>query len=782
MINFYNGCVRKLSNVLNHILKFKRLYILVLIYLIAVYFSLPRKLFSSDYSTVIFDRDLELIGSRVSKKEQWRFPEDSIIPHKFKICLINFEDKHFYIHSGVNPISIIRSGVKNIRYWKIKSGGSTLSMQVIRMSRPYKTRSLLEKIIEIFLSFRLELSYSKNEILSLYSNNAPFGGNVIGINAASWRYFGRNSENLSWAEAAMLAVLPNSPSLIHPGKNRTALLDKRNHLLKKLFNNNIITNDIYSLAILEPIPGSPLPFPDLIPHITAKSISKNNSRKIITSIKKSLQENLNRIIGDYYIQLKINNIKNAAAVIIDVNTGNALAYTGNIPVQYGIIDGQQVDCVQASRSTGSILKPFLFMGMQQDGLILPGTLVPDIPTRISGFKPENYDAGYDGAVPARKALARSLNIPAVRMLQTFGVAKFQNLLQKGGLTTLTYSPDHYGLTLILGGAEGKLWEISSLYASFARELNNYWKPQKNYSQINFENTTGIGPGAIFLTFEALLEVNRPDEEVGWNNLASSRRIAWKTGTSFGFRDGWAIGSTPEYVVGVWVGNSDGEGRPGITGIGAAAPLLFRIFNSLPATSWFHKPFDDLEHVKVCRLSGYKAGPFCDETDSISIARAGLKTGLCPYHQLIHLDKNSQFRVNSHCLSTDMINHVHWFILPPAMELYFKKRNIFYKTLPPFMAGCDDDSELPVMELIYPSETLKILVPREIDGTPGKTIFEIAHRNSNAILYWYIDNELIATTQSIHQVALSPGSGRHLLSVVDQDGRFLKRWFEIIARK
>jgi penicillin-binding protein 1C len=292
----------------------------------------------------------------------------------------------------------------------------------------------------------------------------------------------------------------------------------------------------------------------------------------------------------------------------------------------------------------------------------------------------------------------------------------------------------------------------------------------------------IGAGAIWITFEALLEVNRPDEEAGWENFSSSRKIAWKTGTSYGFRDAWAIGTTPEYVVGVWVGNADGEGRPGLTGVGVAAPLMFRIFNSLPKTSWFIKPYDDLQKISICKQSGYKAGPYCDEKDSIYISRAGLKTALCPYHNLIHLDAGSTFRVSSKCYEIDKMKHVHWFILPPSMEYYYHKKNIFYKTLPPLMPGCNDDENIASMELIYPTEVLKIFIPTEIDGSGGKTIFEMADRDPKAVLYWHIDNEFIGTTRTIHQVAVSPKEGKHNLTVVDNNGKTLTRSFEVVKGK
>lgn len=760
-----------------YVRKHKYILVCILLILVLYYFSIPRLLFPADYSTVVFDRNGDLIGARIANDGQWRFPEDTIVPLKFQQCLIQFEDKHFYYHPGFNPISLGKALIKNIKAHKVVSGGSTLTMQVIRLHRNGKNRTFMEKMIEVLLATRLECRYSKAKILKLYMTHAPFGGNVVGVNAASWRYFGRNASNLSWAESALLAVLPNSPAMIHPGKNRDNLLVKRNKLLGKLMKSSIIDQETYKLAILEPLPEKPLPLPDIATHLT-ENMKKNYPGRIIhSSIQRIVQENVNRLISDYYNQIKLNEIHNIAALIIEVKSGNPIAYVGNVPSENGLIEGQNVDCAQAPRSTGSILKPILYMAMQKEGLILPGTLIPDIPTRILGFKPENYDLGYDGAVPAKRALARSLNIPAVRMLQMYGIPKFQNVLQKLGMTTLTYSPDHYGLTLIIGGGEGKLLEIAGMYVKMARLLNDTYagKPIANFP-------LGDGSqGASYLTFEALLEVNRPEEESGWVNLSSSRKIAWKTGTSYGFRDAWAIGTTPEYVVAVWVGNADGEGRPGLTGVGAAAPLMFRLFNLLPATSWFHKPYDDFEKLAVCRQSGYKAGPYCDDVDSIFVARAGVKTSLCPYHILIHTDVEGKYRVNSKCMSVDNMRHLHWFVLPPAMEYYYRKKNI-YRELPPIKGGCNDENPTSPMELIYPTDVLKIFVPRELDGSPGRTVFEIAHRNPKAIIYWHLDSELLGTTKSIHQISFNPKAGKHLLTVVDNEGNTINRWFEVVDNK
>ena len=398
-----------------------------------------------------------LLGAKISDDRQWRFPQINTVPDKFKKAIIEFEDRHFYFHPGLNPYSLIRALIQDVRKRKIVSGGSTITMQVIRISRKNKSRTFFEKFIEIILSFRLELTYSKNEILALYASNAPFGGNVVGLEAASWRYFGRPPEKLSWSEIATIAVLPNSPSLIFPGKNHEKLLNKRNRLLDKLHKAHFIDDIDLRLAKSEPIPGKPFPLPQLAQHLLERSITDGHKgEQVYSTIDVFLQSKVNEIIAQHQVKLKANEINNAAALVLDVNSGDVLAYIGNTE-SMNPQDGSYVDIITSPRSTGSILKPYLYVAMLNDGMLVPTMLVPDIPTQISGYVPLNYSQTFDGAIPAKRALARSLNVPAVRMLQSFGFERFNYFLKKLGMTTLNKPALHYGLTIILGGAEGKLW-------------------------------------------------------------------------------------------------------------------------------------------------------------------------------------------------------------------------------------------------------------------------------------------------------------------------------------
>jgi penicillin-binding protein 1C len=762
------------------------------------WYSLPAPLFNDPLSTVVFDRNGELIGARIADDGQWRFTEPDSIPEKYKKAVVSFEDRYFYYHPGFNPFSIARAFFQNIKEGEIISGGSTISMQVIRLSRKGKPRSVSEKLIELVLAFRLELKYSKEDILRMYAANAPFGGNVVGIETASWRYFGRDPFSLSWAETAALAVLPNAPALIHPGKNRKMLLQKRNRLLKKLYSDGEMDQVSYELALLEELPDKPKPLPQMAFHLTDRLYISHKGKRISSGIEAELQERCNRVVERNQIRLNAMQIRNAACMIVEVETGQVLSYVGNIRNPSHPEYGGDVDVIMAERSSGSILKPFLFTFMQYRGHILPKSLIADIPTRYGTYSPKNYNRDYEGVVNASVALSRSLNVPAARMLLEYGVSRFCHDLNELGFSTINKSSSHYGLSLVLGGAEVSLWELAGAYSSMARMLNHFNESQgkyfsedwhmpkifkKNISINNEGSEQGlIGAGAAWLCFQALQDVNRPGTETGWELFSSSRKVAWKTGTSFGFRDGWAIATTPEYVVAVWTGNSDGEGMPGLTGLNAAAPLLFDLLNVLPATTWFGIPYDDLEKVPVCHESGHRPGKFCMNIDTILISPAGRSSEVCPYHDMIHLDKSGKFRVSTNCYDQSQMIHKSWFVLPPAQEWYYRKKDPSYKPVPPMMKGCSDSGELQQIQIIYPDPGAVIYIPNELDGEKGKVIFEAVHRNPGNKIFWHIDNKYIGITQYFHQLSVKPEKGKHQLILVDESGQSTRVNFEIIDKK
>lgn len=747
-------------------------------------FSLPDPLFDTPYSTLVADRNGELLGARIASDGQWRFPPTDSVPDKYKTCLMAFEDRYFRYHPGVNPLSLGRAMLQNIKAGRVVSGGSTLTMQTVRLMRKNK-RTYFEKFIEIILATRLELSCSKNKIIALYASHAPMGGNVVGIDAAAWRYFGHDARSLSWAESATLAVLPNSPSLMHFGRNREGLLSKRNRLLRKLLDSATLSQTDYLLATAETLPENPHPLPQIAPHLVTRLYLSQPGTHVQSTIDKSLQLQADNVVERWNTEFSQNHILNLAALIVDLEKNEVISYIGN--VNFGKQQsGNQVDIIQSSRSTGSILKPFLYCAMLQEGALLPAELLPDIPINVGGFSPKNFSLQYDGAVHADEALARSLNVPSVVSLRRYGVPKFYDFLKKAGLKTLDRPADHYGLSLILGGAEGTLWDVANAYADMANAVREGIPRKGEFSLVREGQDYSEGrvnaftdAGAAWLTLEALTNVNRP-EEIDWQFIPSMRRVAWKTGTSFGFRDAWAVGVTPKYLVAVWTGNASGEGRPGLTGARTSARVMFDLFNLLPPTSRFETPYSHLSEVVVCRESGCLMGLHCppSSADTVLVPFKAMQGSVCSYHQPIHVSDDERYRVYEHCAAGRGIRPVSWFVLPPSWEWYYKQQHPAYRSLPPFSPECRDGASGEAMQFIYPYPGSVIKITRQLDGSQGKAVFELAHRNPSARVFWHLDNEYLGETADVHQMGLAPESGEHSVTVVDEVGNSLSIRFKV----
>ncbi len=785
----------------------KKTFFFGLLLLVAYLFCLPGQLFRTPLSMVLEDREGLLLGARIAADGQWRFPGTDQVPERFATALTTFEDRRFYQHPGIDPVGIARAIQQNFKNKKIVSGGSTLTMQTIRMSRNKKRRSVFQKIIEAILATRMELTYSKSEILSLYAANAPFGGNVVGLNAASWRYYGKQPDQLSWAEAATLAVLPNSPGLIHPGRNRAALRAKRNRLLERLVADGKIDAQTLELSLLEPLPEKPLPLPDLTPHLLEEIRQQNGpkneglySRKK-SAIDRELQKQVNDLLKRHQQHLSGNGIQNLAALVLDVEKNEILAYTGNVS-DAGKNHQSAVNIIPAPRSTGSILKPFLYGFALDDGLIAPTTLLSDVPLYLNGYRPENYHQSYDGMVPAKRALARSLNVPMVRLLQDYGLEKFHFGLQQLNLSTIDQTPSHYGLTLILGGAESSLWEISNAYAGMARTLNHFQPNDGQYDPMDFQSAAlelssvpktktvylqkeapVLSAAACWHTFEAMRSVERPNSEGEWERFGSGKKIAWKTGTSFGFRDAWAVGVTPRYVVGVWAGNADGEGRPGLVGVKAAGPVLFDIFALLKSPVWFSPPRDEMRETALCQQSGLGALRNCP-VDTLWLGPGRERLESCRFHQQIYLDETEQYRVNSDCRSPREMYRANWFVLPPIEEFYYRNHHPAYRPLPPIHPDCPmgQHTNTAQIQLIYPPAGAKIMVPINLDGKLSNTIFRATHRDPSKKIFWHLNQTYLGSTEDFHELALNPPPGKHTLTLVDETGEQTERAFEIIGLK
>lgn len=779
---------------LKHSRKRQILFALFVAGLIWFVFALPSPLFSDPISTVIEDESGHLLGARLAQDEQWRFPLIDSVPKNFAQAITTYEDKRFYSHFGVDLRSISRAIKQNLSSNSVVSGASTLDMQVIRLSRKRRKATIWKKLIESLLAIRLDLKYPKKDVLRYYASYAPFGGNIVGLEAAAWRYFGKSPHQLSMSQAAVLAVLPNNPSLVRPGKNEATLLRKRNKLLDKLYKKNVIDSITCQLGKEEPLPGKPLPLPSIAPHLLNliyAQQSKDSQARFRTTIKRPLQQKMNRLVDLQLRRLKASEVNNCSILILDVETGNTLAYVGNA-IKTGGKNSPQVDMNQANRSTGSTLKPILSCLAFDDGLVTPKSLLRDIPSQFGRYHPENFNHNFSGVIPLDQALIRSLNIPFVRLLRSYGISKFHHSLQELGLKSLVNNPDYYGLTLILGGAEVSPWEMGSCYASMARTLAHFYEydgqydindihparylaEKKKKTQLTREAPV-VSAGAIWSSFKIMKELRRPNIEGNWKRFGTGRPIAWKTGTSIGFRDAWAVGLDRKYVVVVWTGNANGVGRAGLTGLHMAAPILFDVFKQLPKREWFDVPHDELVELQICKESGFLPKETCPK-DTITTVQIANDLPICTYHKNINIDPKTQKRVTRNCAEGNLLS-VTKFSLRPIEAYFYKAYHPDYQGLPPFQKGCEPADYHP-MQLIYPRQPSKIYVPVSLSGQKEKTVFEVAYDYPEQILYWHLDKKFIGQTQHFHQMPLDPPVGKHTLTIVDKDGHRLVQYFEIL---
>ena len=746
--------------------------ILVLLWLLPAAAGFP----DTEYSVTLLDRNGVLLGAIVSADEQWRFePSGDPLPERYVAALIAFEDERFWQHPGVDPIAIARAIRDNARAGRIVSGGSTITMQLARLVRGGRERTLTQKVIEAAVAVRLELVYSKHTILQEFVARAPFGGNVVGIDAASWRIFGRPLKDVTWAEASLLAVLPNSPSLIHISQRRSELVAKRDRLLDTLLDHGAIDGAQWSLSRSEPIPAEPRSIPQLAPHLLQTLASVHDRSRFETTIDAYLQQRAKELLVQFGRSGRRAGAEHAAALIVEIETGAVEAYVGNLPPRSPAGFGDFVDIVQARRSTGSLLKPFLFAAMVDAGEVLPDQIVPDIPVRIGGYVPQNPDRRFSGAVRADEALARSLNVPAATMLRDYGVSRFTGMLGDFGFTTFDRSADEYGVPLILGGAESTLWELTGAYASLGRSVQMrgdtarpYFMPHVVQTDVSDQNgrAAPVSSASAFLTLQALEEVERPGELLGWQNFAGRDGISWKTGTSYGLRDAWAIGVGETHAVGVWVGNASGAGAPGLRGTAVAGPIMFSLFELLPRSGVRPRP-GGLQTLRVCADSGHVAGPQCRATTLVLAPGSAFGHEVCPYCRVIHLDETGSRQVTSDVYPVADMLREQRFVLPPAMAYYYERTAVGYESPPPF-----DERLIATISPIsveFPLSGARVYVPLEMSGERGSFVARAHHQLEGTRIHWHLDGTYLGSTVDEHQMEMSPAAGEHLLSVVDAAG-------------
>jgi penicillin-binding protein 1C len=740
--------------------------------------------YSPQFSTALYCKDGHLLSAISSREQQWCFPMEGPVPEKFKQCLLLYEDEWFYYHPGFNPVSIFRAWHQNRKTGKISRGASTLTMQLMRMKNPGSVRNYKSKIRESLAAVKYTILYKKSTVLRQWAETAPFGGNTIGLRAASLRYFAKDPDDLTYAQYALLAVMPNTPSSATLNINRDRLIKNRNFLLVKLHKNGYIDAGELELYLDEDIPEVLTDIPQNSYHALSFFKKQHPDQYLFFSTLDSrAQQLINELVQVENTRLKNDGIMHAAVVVVDVVANQLMAYTGNVKTDKAKFN--YVDIVQAPRSYGSLLKPFLYAECMARGLYLPREMVQDVPTNIADFRPKNFDRSFRGAARMDEMLIQSLNVPSVRVLNELGLAVFYEAISKFKIRGLDKGYGHYGLSLILGGGETSLWEMSRLYKGLAR---NYLAEDYPFEAIQYlqnqtpsQNITYRYPAAsIGHTVHYMADIVRPREEKHWEVMNPSNKISWKTGTSYGHRDAWAIGFNSRFMVAVWVGNENGDGRYNLTGVSKAAPLMFKCFSALGNNAFFQSPpmAEKPLYVHACKESGKLAGPLCKHTEELMVDIYSHSYRTCNYHSRVFLNAAGQ-SVPPFCEAEEIASIDTCFHLPPFMEYYYRKINSKYKGLPPNSPLCGTGEKK--LKIIYPEPGMKIFLPKDAPDIQNQLVAKAYHNDVGGRLYWFLNQEALCVTYASegHECSSYIRPGKHTLSITDEYGNREEVVFEVL---
>jgi len=727
---------------------------------------------TDDYSKVLFSSQGSILRVWLNKKEQYRLPpQNQKISEKYKIAVLYFEDKRFNKHFGIDPLAVARAIKQNLQAKTIKSGASTITMQLARLKNPGK-RTFLAKLKEAHLALRMEIWYSKDEIFIRYAGLVPFGGNIVGLQTASWRFFGHSAQTLTWSQAALLTLLPNRPSAINLEKERPRLLQRRNNLLKSLAKAGFMDAETLNSALQEPLPVKNAEWRFKTPHYAeTAALFHPNETVLRGTIDDNIQERLESIAINYGKKITEFSNVNISVLVVETKTGNIKGYLGSLDY-YDSLSKGMIDGVRARRSTGSVLKPFLYAIAIERGPYTPECLIEDIPTWYRGFSPQNADKKFSGMVPLKEALTNSLNVPAVRVLADYGVEEFHYWLETSGLRGLFRIPQDYGLSLILGGGEASLLELVPLYSML---MNDGKRTELRWveSERATKNQERLLQAVTAYHIREIL-----------NDTPKPRAIpaAWKTGTSYGSRDAWAIGVNAQWTIGVWVGNFEGGSVNGLSGANTAAPLLFSLLDNLKDNKkelWKAFPKDaDFETAEICDLSGYKANDFCPDKKTIKLPLNRNQNSKCLFHKRTIISKNSGFAVCSLCWDADDTLSVIEEYYTPAVRAQLRKNGGEEKPEILHNPKCRAPKEAFPFSITYPENGARLFLPGKDAINEMGFVALAAHTQRNTELQWFLNGTFLGITKDVHKMPISVGTGEYRLGVQDSRGRYAEIKFAV----
>jgi penicillin-binding protein 1C len=739
--------------------------------MLCLLFPLPDRI---EYSTVVLDDQGEVIHAYLTRDQQWRMEAaPSEISALLKKTILAKEDKYFYIHPGVNPLAIVKSLAGNIFHGRIRSGASTITMQVARALEP-KPRTYLNKLREIFRAGELELKYSKEEILQMYLNLVPYGGNIQGVKAAALFYFRKNPDHLSLAEITTLSIIPNRPSSLVLGKNNERIIIARNQWLRRFARKKIFTSREIEDALREPLNARRNPAPSFIPQLSLK-LKKQGGEVFATHIRMNMQLKLEKLVGDYVRSSQLKNIRNAAVIVMDNYTHQVVAYIGSADFR-DTLDAGQVNGAAAVRQPGSTLKPLLYGLCIDKGLLTPKQIINDVAVNYQGYAPENFDRKFNGYVSMEYALEHSLNIPAVRSLQLLGRDNLVQSLAACRFEQIKKDQRKLGLSMILGGCGATLEELTGLYSLFAHDGVYY---PVSYAGENAD-TLGkriLSPAATFLINDVLSKVNRPDFPLSWQSTVHLPKIAWKTGTSYGRRDAWSIGYNRHYTVGIWCGNFSARGIPELSGANTATPLLFKIFNSIDYDAdewWFTKP-EDCDQRMVCSQTGLLPGKYCNNLITAYYIPGVSSSKICEHIKEVFVSADEKISYCRTCMPSSGYKKKLYTMIPPEMQRYFDDNHIAYQKIPAHNPACEKIFREGGPVITSPASGSEYLISKK-DPEP----LQLSCNTGNDVsrIYWYINNRFYKSADAKARQFFIPDEGPVKISCTDDKGRNRDVWIRV----
>jgi penicillin-binding protein 1C len=715
-----------------------------------------------------------VINAYLTKDQKWRMKTElREISPLLRKTIIAKEDKYFYSHPGINAVAIARAFFKNIFQLKTTSGASTITMQVAR-ALEHRKRNIASKVIEMFRAFQLEMRYSKHEILQMYLNLVPYGGNIEGVKSASILYFNKNPDHLSLAEITALSIIPNRPSSLVMGKNNDLIVKQRNKWLKKFAAEKIFTQKEIEDALAEPLTATRTTVPHYIPHLSYK-LKKQGGDVIHTNIIMNTQSKTEKLVEDYVRTVRLRSIKNAAVIIIDNRSHKVITYVGSSDF-HDTTDGGQVNGAAAIREPGSTLKPLLYGLCIDEGLETPKMVVTDVEVNYAGYSPENYDKKFNGYVTVEYALEHSLNIPAVKGLKLLGKDKMIRKLAASDFKQIQKDQNKLGLSMILGGCGATLEELTGLFSAFAN-AGTYVPPAYTQDDTISKKVNVISAAANYMVTDILSRVNRPDFPLNWQSTEHMPKIAWKTGTSYGRRDAWSIGYNKNYTVGVWVGNFSGVGVSDLSGANVATPLLFKIFNTIDYDSnseWFSPP-GDCEQRQVCSETGLPPSDHCTHIVMDYFIPMISSTKKCDNWQEIMVSPDEKISYCKTCLPENGYKKKWYKIVDPQMQGWMEENRLVFEKIPPHNPGCEKIFKEGMPEITSPVSNTEYLINKK-DREPLQLICKTA--NDVSKVYWYINNKFYKACSAGEKQFFTPDEGPIKISCTDDKGRNKDIWITV----